>query len=262
MKVAFLGAGRIASAIGGGLVRSGVCSGTDLSAFDISPGALDAFVSATGAAACADAASACAEADVLLVCVKPADVPAALEAAKPGSILVVSVAAGVSTAHLAEAAPSARIIRAMPNTAALAGRSATAIAPGPRTTGEDLALAERIFSSVGRVFRVEESKLDAVTGLSGSGPAYAFLVVEALAEGGVAAGLPRQLAQELAVATLAGSAALLESTGQHPAILREAVTSPGGTTAAGLLELESAGVRAAFIQAVQAAAERARELSA
>lgn len=262
MKVAFLGTGRIAHAIAGGMIRSGVCSGSDLEAYDISSQALHNFAEATGAHVAAEASAACAQAEVILVCVKPQDVAAALRSANPRDRLVVSVAAGITTSHLGAAAPQARIIRAMPNSAALAGRSATALCVGPQATTADLDTAERIFASVGKVFRVEESQLDAITGLSGSGPAYAFLFVEALTEGGVAAGLPRRLAQELATATLAGAAALLESTGEHPAILREAVTSPGGTTAAGLLELESASIRAALIRAVQAGARRAQEISA
>ncbi|MCX7868458.1 MAG: pyrroline-5-carboxylate reductase [Terrimicrobiaceae bacterium] len=262
MKVAFLGAGRIAAAIGGGLARAGVCSGADLAAFDISSEALEAFSRKTGATAHRSPSAACEGADVVMLCVKPGDVPAALRPIQNCRGLLVSVAAGVTTSRLAECAPQARIIRAMPNTAALAGRSATVIAPGPRAGEAEMAAAENIFATIGRVYRVAEAQMDAVTGLSGSGPAYAFLVVEAMAEGGVAAGLPRPLAQELATATLAGAAALLESTGEHPALLREAVTSPGGTTAAGLLELESAGLRAAFIRAVRAAARRASELSA
>ncbi len=153
------------------------------------------------------------------------------------------------------------MVRAMPNTAATIGRSATAIAADQDTPREDVATAERVFGAVGKVFSVAEDQLDAVTGLSGSGPAFVYLVMEALSDGGLAAGLPRALALDLAIQTVAGAAEMAASTKEHPALLREMVTSPAGTTIAGLLVLEDAGVRSALINAVKAAAARSRELS-
>ncbi len=152
------------------------------------------------------------------------------------------------------------VVRAMPNTPALIGAGAAAISPGSAAGEDDLAWAEEMLGAVGVVVRVSETALDAVTGLSGSGPAYVFLVAESLVEGGVLAGLPRDVAQTLAFQTLLGSARLLSEGGAGPAELRAAVTSPGGTTAAGLRELERSGVRAAFLDAVTAAADRSREL--
>jgi pyrroline-5-carboxylate reductase len=154
------------------------------------------------------------------------------------------------------------VIRAMPNTPALIGAGASAIAPGSAASEEDLAWAEEVLGAVGVVVRVPESQLDAVTGLSGSGPAYVFLVAEALAEAGVLNGLPRATAETLAFQTLAGAARLLAEGETSAADLRAAVTSPGGTTAAGLAELERSGARAAFLDAVSAATRRSRELGA
>jgi pyrroline-5-carboxylate reductase len=174
---------------------------------------------------------------------------------------VLSIAAGVTIDRLEAAlAPGTPVVRAMPNTPALVGAGAAAVAPGHAAGEADVAWAEGILASVGRVVRVDESLLDAVTGLSGSGPAYVFLVAEALIEGGVLAGLPRPVSSVLAVQTLLGAARLLAESGEGPEALRAAVTSPGGTTAAGLRALEAAGVRAAVLDAVMAATERSREL--
>lgn len=203
-----------------------------------------------------------ADADVVIVAVKPVDLADALEQATPSlgdDTLVLSIAAGVPIAVLEAAASGRPVVRAMPNTPALVGRAATAIAGGPSATEAHLALAEGILGAVGIVVRVPEAHLDAVTGLSGSGPAYLFLVAEALIEAGVLAGLPRPTADALVRQTMLGSALLLAD-GENPERLRAAVTSPGGTTAAGLHALETRGVRAAFLDAVRAAADRSREL--
>jgi pyrroline-5-carboxylate reductase len=197
-----------------------------------------------------------------LLAVKPQYVaPSATAVAQAGCERVLSVAAGISIAAI-EAALGAGIpvVRAMPNTPALVGAGAAAISPGTHATDADLEWAEEILGAVGVVVRVPEASLDAVTGLSGSGPAYVFLVAEAMADAGVLAGLPRDIAETLAFQTLLGSAKLLSESDDGPAALKAAVTSPGGTTAAGLRELESHAVRAAFLDAVTAAAERAREL--
>ena len=197
-----------------------------------------------------------------VLAVKPGDVTAAARAvADAGVRRILSVAAGVTTASIEEAAGhTAAVVRAMPNTPALIGVGAAAISPGSTADDEDMAWAEEILDAVGVVVRVPEPGLDAVTGLSGSGPAYLFLVAEAMVEAGVLAGLPREIAEKLTFQTLLGSSRLLADGGSTPASLRASVTSPGGTTAAGVRELERRGVRAAFLDAVAAAAERSREL--
>jgi pyrroline-5-carboxylate reductase len=203
-------------------------------------------------------------ADGAVVAVKPADVEAACRTIRAaGAHRVLSIAAGVPLnrleAWLGEGVP---VVRAMPNTPALVGVGAAAIAGGASATDDDLAWAEVVLSAVGTVQRVAEPLLDAVTGLSGSGPAYVFLVAEALIDAGVLAGLPRPVSEALATQTLLGAARLLAESGDSPEALRAAVTSPGGTTAAGLRTLEARGVRSAFIEAVQAATDRSRQLGA
>jgi pyrroline-5-carboxylate reductase len=204
-------------------------------------------------------------AEGVVLAVKPGDVVSAatalatIDGGAPKRVL--SIAAGVTLATLEHALPGdVAVIRAMPNTPALVGAGAAAIAGGASASDADLAWAESILAAVGTVVRVAEHLMDAVTGLSGSGPAYVFVVAEALVEAGVLVGLPRPIATTLAMQTLLGSARLLADTGDPPAELRAAVTSPGGTTAAGLRALEDAGIRAAFLDAVSAAAERSREL--
>lgn len=262
MKIASIGAGRMASALVRGLVQAKVCTADEISVSDPVAAARDQLATSLGARSSATNAEAVAGADVVLLCVKPNDVAAALTACG-GEIagkLLISIVTGWSTSALGLHAPGARIVRAMPNTPAQVGAGATAFAGDDSATKEDLELTARILGAVGLAVAVPEKSLDAVTGLSGSGPAYIFLVMEALSDGGVAAGLPRALATQLAVQTVLGAAKLASETGEHPALLREAVTSPGGTTAEGLGVLEGAAVRSAFADAVKAAAERAREL--
>ncbi len=216
-----------------------------------------------------DGAAAAPGAEGAVIAVKPADVEAVCTALTgTGVRRVLSLAAGVTLGSLeawlaggggAGGGPVA-VVRAMPNTAALVGSGAAAIAPGSAAGEEDLAWAEGILEAVGTVVRVTERVLDAVTGLSGSGPAYVFLVAEALIDAGVLVGLTRPVARQLALQTLLGSARMLVETGDEPATLRAMVTSPGGTTAAGLRALEAAGVRAAVLEAVVAATERSRQL--
>ena len=204
-----------------------------------------------------------AESDVVVLAVKPSDVGVALEQCLPSlktDALVLSIAAGVTLATLEEAVPDRPVVRAMPNTAALVRKGAAAIAGGRHATEAHLDEAERILGSVGVVVRVPEELLDAVTGLSGSGPAYVFLVAEAMVEAGVLVGLPRETAATLVHQTLVGAAALLVDGTEGPEALRAAVTSPGGTTAAGLARLEAHGVRAAFLEAVEAATRRSGEI--
>lgn len=209
------------------------------------------------------AAWAVADAGVVVVAVKPADVGPLLDScaeALAPEALVLSIAAGVPIAALEAHAPGRPVVRAMPNTPALVRLGASAIAAGARATEAHLALAERLLGAVGTVVRVPESQLDAVTGLSGSGPAYVFLVAEALIEAGVLAGLARPTADALVRQTLLGSATLLARGDDGPEALRAAVTSPGGTTAAGLRVLEERAVRAALLDAVAAATRRSHDL--
>jgi pyrroline-5-carboxylate reductase len=203
-------------------------------------------------------------AESALIAVKPQQViSATADAVAAGARRILSIAAGVTLASLeAATGPGTPVVRAMPNTPALVGTGAAAIAAGSAATDDDLAWAESILGAVGTVVRVPESSLDAVTGLSGSGPAYVFLVAEALMDAGVTAGLPRATAEALVRQTLLGAAQLLTQDGAAPAQLRANVTSPGGTTAAGLHELERHGVRAALIDAVMAATARSKELGA
>jgi pyrroline-5-carboxylate reductase len=203
-------------------------------------------------------------ASVIVLAVKPAHVATVLREVRAHvgeRHLLLSLAAGVPLTRLEEGLDAGvRVVRVMPNTPALVGASASAYATGRSATAEDGQLVRRLLSAVGLALPVPEALLDAVTGLSGSGPAYVFLMIEALSDGGVAAGLPRDIANQLAAQTVFGSARMLLETGLHPGALKDMVTSPGGTTIDGLHELERAGVRGAFINAVRAAAEKARKL--
>ncbi len=174
--------------------------------------------------------------------------------------LLLSILAGLPLAKLEDAVPGWPVVRAMPNTPSTVGAGMTAIALGSRTSPQHGKLAHEIFSAVGQVVQVPESMMDAVTGLSGSGPGYVSIVIEALADGGVASGLPRAIANQLAVQTVLGTAQLLQKTGMHPAELKDRVTSPGGTTIAGIACLEELGMRSALIEAVRTASSRSREL--
>jgi pyrroline-5-carboxylate reductase len=205
-------------------------------------------------------------AGLVLIAVKPQAVPEVLAeiapTIRPGT-LVVSVAAGIPVSVYEAALPvGIPVIRVMPNTPALVGKGASAIAPGTHATDEHLDLAERALAATGLVVRVAEKDLDAVTAISGSGPAYAFYLIDAMAEAGVLLGLTRDLATRLAVATVEGSAALAAQTGDHPVVLRERVSSPGGTTVAGVAQLDAHGVRAGVVAAARAAHDRSRELGA
>lgn len=263
MKYAFLGAGKMALALVHGMLRANLCPATDIIVSSRSKTGLQNFIAATEVCSAASNAEAAAYADAVILCPKPVDALKALDEAGKnlnGKVLI-SVVTGLKIPQLRKAAPGAKVIRAMPNTAAMVGKSATAIAADETVTAENLAVAEQIFSAVGVVHTVSESQLDAVTGLSGSGPAFVYLVIEALSDGGVAAGLSRKLSLELAVQTVAGAAEMVASTKEHPALLREMVTSPGGTTIAGLSVLESTATRSAFIDAVKTAAKRSKELS-
>ena len=206
-----------------------------------------------------------ADAETLLLAIKPQIFTAVSEQLPPGTLaaetLVISILAGTPLSKLEAAFPASPVVRVMPNTPATVGAGISALSPGQAVTEEGLAVARRLLSAVGEVVEVPERLMDAVTGLSGSGPGYVALMIEALSDGGVAAGLPRATAQQLAIATLRGTAQLLSETGLHPGELKDRVTSPGGTTIAGIAELEARGLRSALISAVhQAAAERSKAL--
>jgi pyrroline-5-carboxylate reductase len=256
VELLIVGGGRMGEALLGGLLAAGR---TSLGVVEVSAERRGALEAAYPGVTVSAEAVAC---DGAVLAVKPGVVAAAARAvADAGVRRVLSVAAGIRAAAIEAALDEGvPVVRAMPNTPALIGAGAGAIAPGTHAGEADLAWAEEILGAVGTVVRVPEASLDAVTGLSGSGPAYVFLVAEAMAEGGVLAGLPRDVAETLAYQTLLGAARLVVEEGSPPSALRAAVTSPGGTTAAGLRELERGGVRAAFLEAVMAATERAREL--
>lgn len=265
MRLGFLGCGKMASALIGGILDARLATAQEIFASDPAPAALHALEAARGIRTVAGNRELAQAADVLLLCVKPQDALEALASVREvlAGKLVISIVAGLTLARLEEATGgAARVIRVMPNTPALIGEGAAALSRGRAATVEDAEVARQIFSAVGLAVEVKESLLDAVTGLSGSGPAYVYLFIEALADGGVRMGLPRALALELAAQTVAGAARMVRESGEHPAVLRDQVTSPGGTTSAGLEALEAGAVRSDLIRAVRAATERSRELGA
>lgn len=264
VPIGFLGAGQMATALARGWLAAGLIDRTKATASDPYPAARDAFTAATGVRTTATNAEVLAACPVVVLAVKPQVMAGVLGELRPHvtpNHLFVSIAAGVTLAQLADLlGPSARIVRVMPNTPALVGASASAYSPGPPATPEDSALVGKLFGAVGVAYPVPERLLDAVTGLSGSGPAFVYVFIEALADGGVRAGLQRDVALKLAAQTVLGSAKMVLDTGTHPAALKDAVASPGGTTIAGLHALERAAFRAAAMDAVAAAAARAEEL--
>jgi pyrroline-5-carboxylate reductase len=263
MKFGFIGSGKMASALVRGVTQSGAISKELIMVTDVLLAAAQKLATEAGVTALATNAEVASAAETLIVCVKPQDALAAVRGIDTKGKLLISIVAGLPIMALQEAAGSgARIIRVMPNTPALVHQGAAAYALGAGATNEDAAVAEKIFGAVGKVVRVKEALIDVVTGLSGSGPAYIYLVIEALADGAVLMGLPRDLALQLAAQTVLGAASMVLQTGEHPSVLRDQVTSPGGTTIAALEALEASGARAAFIAAVRAATERARELGA
>lgn len=263
-RIGFLGAGKMATALAQGWIHAGLTSPGQLCASDRIPAARDQFSKITGAPAHGDNARVVTSADILVLAVKPQNMPDLLRDIKPhvnAKHLVISIAAGIALPTLGDAlGGDRRLIRVMPNTPCLVGASASAFAASPAATKGDIDLTERLLSSVGSAVQVPEKLLDAVTGLSGSGPAYVAVVIEALADGGVRMGLPRDLAMLLAMQTVLGSAKMLLETGLHPGQLKDMVASPAGTTIAGLHALEQGGLRAALMDAVEAATKRSMEL--
>ena len=264
VSVGFIGAGKMALALARGWVGAGLVAAEDLVASDVREEGRQEFVRDAGGRAVSDNCEVVRAADVVTLAVKPDQVVAVLgeiRSAVTERHLMVSIAAGIPLGRLEGALfDGARVVRVMPNTAAMLGASASGFARGRWATPEDASLTKRLFSAVGIAIEVPETLLDAVTGLSGSGPAYVYQVIEALSDGGVAAGLPRVVASQLAAQTVLGAAKMVIETGLHPGVLKDMVTSPGGTTIEGLHELEKAGVRAAFMNAVRASAEKSRRL--
>lgn len=259
-KLQIVGGGKMGEALVSGLVASGWAAAEELRVVEVFPPRAVELVTALPGLAVSDTPG---KAEGHVLAVKPHHVRSACAdlAAEFSRAPVLSIAAGITIKALEGALPEGTpVVRAMPNTPSLVGEGAAAIAPGHAAGDEELAWAEQVLGAVGKVVRVDEPLLDAVTGLSGSGPAYIFLVAEAMTEAGVLAGLPRATSAELVVQTLVGAGKLLAESGSSPEALRAGVTSPGGTTASGLRALEQAGTRAAFLDAVMAAADRSREL--
>jgi pyrroline-5-carboxylate reductase len=266
MNFGVIGCGKMGSALIAGAVRSGALTPTEVWGYDAIAAATEDFCRQTQCHAAASLQELAQKCDTFLLATKPYQVRDVLSqlgqslGAKPA--LLISVAAGIPLAVLEDCLPATvRVIRTMPNTPALVGKGASAYALGARSTSSDAEVASTLFSSVGLAIATPESLLDAVTGLSGSGPAYGFVIIEALADAGVRQGLPRNDAIQLAAQTLLGAAAMVLETGMHPAQLKDMVASPGGTTIAGIAALEQNSLRHALHEAVSAATQRSRELS-
>ena len=269
MKIGLIGCGKMGGALLRGALKANLVKAKQVTVFDKIPAAVHALqADVSGLTAAPSAQVVAAKSEVILLAVKPQDMQALLESLasslKPraSSPLFLSIAAGITLKQLeAWLGGTARVIRSMPNTPALILQGASSFARGTHATDADAQLATKVLGAVGTAQEVPEKLLDAVTGLSGSGPAYVYTVIEALADGGVLMGLPRATALQLAAQTVAGAAQMVLTTGKHPAVLRDEVTSPGGTTIAGLEQLEKHGMRIALMQAVRKATERSRELA-
>ena len=264
IRIGFLGAGQMAAALARGWLAAGLTTPATCRASDPVPAARAKFQEQTGCPAGADNREVVSASDVLVLAVKPQSMPALLDEIRNAVTdrhLIISIAGGITLKQLADGLlANYRLVRVMPNTPCLLCASAAAFAAGPGAKAEDAALVEKLFNAVGKAFALPESLLDAVTGLSGSGPAYVYVMIEALADGGVRMGLPRDAALTLAAQTVLGSARMVLETKQHPGVLKDAVASPGGTTIAGLHALERGGFRAAVMDAVEAATKRSAEL--
>lgn len=262
--IGFLGAGQMATALAKGFLAAGQITPDRLIACDVLPAAADRFREQTGGGIGQDVRDVLFAADIVFIAVKPQQVESLLPEVAPAlrdDHLFVSIAAGIPIAALESGlGPRSRVIRVMPNTPCLVSQGASAFALGTRATPENGQLVQTLLSTIGVALPVSESLLDAVTGLSGSGPAYVYVMIEALSDGGVRMGLPRDVAMRLAAQTVLGAAQMVLSTGQHPGALKDAVASPGGTTIAGLHVLEQQAVRGALMDAVQAATERSKQL--
>ncbi len=263
MTVGFVGAGQMARALAKGFVAANLVPAEQVVAFDPFPAASGDFAELIPGSKIVDSnQDVVAASDVVIIAVKPQVVAAAISelANATNDALFVSIVAGTPLSTLCAGLKSERVVRVMPNTPCLIGAGASGYSLGAGASDKDGELVGRLLKSVGIAFQVPESQLDAVTGLSGSGPAYVYTMVEALSDGGGRAGLPRTTATALAAQTVFGAAQMVLSTGEHPGVLKDRVTSPGGTTIAGLQVLEQHGLRAALINAVEAATNRSQEL--
>jgi pyrroline-5-carboxylate reductase len=265
LKLAIIGGGKMGEALVGGLTHSGWAEPGDIILCEIHEERRSYLAKTYGISVTADPAEAVRDAGTVLLAVKPQDMEGVLDAiggVVSSDHLLMTIAAGIPISfYEARLQPNVPVVRAMPNTPALLREGAAAIAGGTHTTQAHMAHADEILSTVCKIVHLPERYLDAVTGVSGTGPAYVFFLAEALIEAAVGVGLPRDVATELTVQTLVGAARMLRETGRHPVELREDVTSPGGTTVAAMRVLERAGVRSAFLDAVRAATERSAELA-
>lgn len=263
-RLAVIGSGAMGTAFAGGVISAGLFSPEDVIMADVDDAKLQAIASNLHVATTSDNSAAARETDVVLIAVKPPmvkDVLRDISAVLTSRQLVISIAAGVKLETIESELPAGTpVVRAMPNTPCLIRAGAIGFSRGKSATDEHVAAAKRIFEAVGVSFEVPESLLNAVTGLSGSGPAYIYMLIEALSDGGVRVGLPRETATKLAAQTVMGAARMVIDLGEHPARLKDQVASPGGTTIAGIEALERAGFRSAIIEAVKAATQRAEEL--
>jgi pyrroline-5-carboxylate reductase len=264
LNIGFLGAGKMATALARGFINAEIVFPKEMIASDPFDTARKHFAAEIGAKTVVANIDVAKFANILILATKPDQVPAALaeiSASFTKNHLLISIAAGVTLAKLEGALPAgSRVIRVMPNTPALVGEGASAFTLGKSATTADGELAKKLLSAVGVAIQVKESLLDAVTGLSGSGPAYVYQFIEALSDGGVASGLPRDIATKLAAQTVLGAAKMVLETGQHPGALKDQVTSPGGTTIEGLHALEKGKLRATVMSAVRAATEKSKKL--
>ena len=263
-KVGFIGAGNMGEALMKGILEAKLLSSQNVYASDIRETRLKQLQKAYGIKTLKDNKNLVSQANIILLAVKPQNMEEVLSEIAPAiekKHLIISIAAGITTSyisrHLKDKIP---VIRIMPNTPALIQEGASALAMGKHVKESDLKTAQRLFESVGKTVVVDESLMDAVTGLSGSGPAYVFLFIEALADAGVKMGLPRSIALLLSTQTCLGAAKMVSETGEHPAKLKDMVTSPGGTTISGLHSLEAGGLRTTIMDAVEAATRRSKEL--
>ena len=265
-KVALLGAGKMGGTLIQAFLRNNLFRPENIVATVHHAERAQQLAKQWGIAVTTDNLEAARNSDLILLGVKPQTVPEVVQQIRPALTAkktLISFAASVKTGALEQAAGwDLAVVRAMPNTPALVGCGATALCRGKFVTSEQLDLADRVFRSVGRTVLVEEKHMDAVTGLSGSGPAYIYIIIEALAEAGVKVGLPRDIATLLATQTTLGAATMVLETGSHPALLKDAVTTPAGCTMDGILELEEGGLRVTLIKAVMRATQRAKELAA
>ena len=266
IKLGLIGCGKMGRALIEGALKNNVVAAEDVFVSSRTASAIETVTSELGVTAVSSNVEVATRADVVLLCTKPADIPLVLlELANESDCLtgtlLISAAAGLTIAQQEKVLPlGVRFVRCMPNTPALIGQGAAAYSLGTSATDADAELTCKVLGATGSVIEVKESLMNAVTGVSGSGPAYVYTFIESLADGGVAEGLPRAQALELAVKTVQGAAAMVAETGLHPALLRDMVTSPGGTTIEALTTLEDQGFRSAVISAVRTASQRAEEM--